>query len=294
MLSKIIDKQRGFAIALVLLFAMFMMIFAATLMKTAGRSRKESEILTKKVRAALLAASGVQLTLMKIKELREEFYDALKWSGNGKASGLTPNNNHTHPMKHPFHNLYFQDCGYTGVEKITENVVATAPGAAFLNGNVGSRDQHYAYLDQFKGDLRSTDFVDPISNVLPIIDTKTCFATDIDDSSQCSAAHPNFPDPYTGSFGIVMKNKRTDGNFATEGWAEEGLIRLSTKLLNTGTNNEEYTEQDSVQIKIYAIASWLDAPAAGAAAQVGGGTFGGRAQQEETTLTKIEKLERHR
>ncbi|MBN2803844.1 MAG: hypothetical protein JXR91_12190 [Deltaproteobacteria bacterium] len=292
-------KQKGFAIALVLVFAMFMMIFAATLMQTAKTTRREGEKITKKIRASWLAASGVQLTLMKIKELREEFYDALKWSGNGKASGNFPNNSHTYPQKHPFHNLYFDDCDYVaslpdenGNDVITPDVVAGAPGPQFTKGKGGTNSQYYCYLDQFKGDLRSTDLAAYPSDVDNVVDIDTCIATDIDPNGQCSAANAQ-PDPYTGSFGVVMENKRSEGTFATSGWAEEGLIRLSSKLLNTGSNNEEYTEQDSVQIKVYAIASWLDTPAAGAAA-ADSGAFSGRTHQEETTLTKIEKLERHR
>ena len=78
--------EKGFAIAIVLLFAMFMMMFALTLMHTARQTQGQGLKLAKKIRAVWMARSGVQLTLMKIKELREEFYDALKWSGNGKSS----------------------------------------------------------------------------------------------------------------------------------------------------------------------------------------------------------------
>lgn len=298
--------DRGFAIALVLVFAMFMMVFAVTLMRTQSDVNLADKKQSKKVRAIWMANSGVQLTLMKIKELREEFYDALKWSGNGtpvidESSG---NAKDTHdctrfyPRKHPFHNLFFSDAtgGPTVYEsptvpgtQMTTDVVADPPADPdFISaGKAGSVSEHYAYLDMFKSDLRTTKLDTAPSGVISAIaaDLITTDGCITDPAGQCTnSGSATGQDPYTGHFFIVMDRIATstpaDGN-----WAKEGLIRLSSALYKSG-GTEEYTEQDSIQIKIKSIAHWMDS------ASAGGGNY--KTQAEDYLLNKIEKLERHR
>ncbi|PKK91451.1 MAG: hypothetical protein CVV64_06765 [Candidatus Wallbacteria bacterium HGW-Wallbacteria-1] len=296
-------SQQGFAIALVLIFAMFLMVFAMSLMKTASVSRNQGAKINKKVRAIWMARSGVQLTLLKIKELREEFYDALKWSGNGVPgynSGVRDetrdNISHVYPRKHPFHNLYFPNLPAPGSPSdpnliLSDTVLPSGSpvsAAQFLSFGPESADlpTHYAYLDLFKSDIRSAGaIVSPSSlGILDVIqrdgELKSCIDTTQAPSGQCVFGE----DPYTGNFEIVMQRTAT-GNPADGGWAKEGLIRLSSKLLETGISSEEYTEQDSIQIQIQSSAQWTQAGLAG---------DNYKTNQEEYLLSKIEKLERHR
>lgn len=298
--------DRGFAIAVVLIFAMFMMVFAVTLMRTQSDVNQAGQKQSKKIRAMWMANSGVQLTLMKIKELREEFYDALKWSGNGTPAIEEGSGNakdvhdctRFYPRKHPFHNLFFSDA--TGGPSVYEttavpsnvmstDVVADPPADPdFIScGKGGSVSEHYAYLDMFKSDIRTTRLDTPPSGVISAI-TADLISNDgciTNPTGQCTNdGSATGQDPYTGHFFIVMD--RTATSSPSDGkWANEGLIRLSSALYKSG-GTEEYTEQDSIQIKINAIAHWMaDVPG-------GGGNY--KTMSEDYPLSKIEKLERHR
>jgi len=245
--------KRGIALPLVMCLAGLMLMFALMVMVAQRQTQTKVKKINKNLKAEFLAKGGVQHTLLKIKELREEFYDALKWAYHIQNDKLVlhTSGKFTHPA--------------TGV---------------LIDAKATSADQAMKYLDVFKMDICSQsrgNSGNDIDKVYPNAYGKDVFT----DNIQCGTipAEPwvdkkNHGDPFTGWYQLV-RNVDLEGKVsetaganvgadrgsgtlnpapAAPGKLGEGLIRFSTRILNTGDVNDpsDDTEEDSIQIIIVA------------------------------------------
>ncbi|MCK5686387.1 hypothetical protein KAJ27_19790, partial [bacterium] len=98
-------KQRGMAVPIALLLSVMFLMFAVMVMTVQKSTAKFTKKLNVELKAHYLALGGVQHTLLKIKELREYFYDALKWgyhvddtSGKFVVHDTVPDPRYIHPI----------------------------------------------------------------------------------------------------------------------------------------------------------------------------------------------------
>ena len=331
-------KQRGMAVPIALLLSVMFLMFAVMVMTVQNSTRKFTKKLNVELKAHYLALGGVQHTLLKIKELREYFYDALKWGyhvGTGTGSGaaafvmhVSPHANYLHPI--------------TRVPVV-------------VGQNAQDRTEAMQYLDYFKCDIFSYSFystiensylagVQPISsgaNITPNGDSVKINLLITDLGYDKTGPNGNggvgwvsseiYGDPFNGEYHMGnLGNDQTDclqqgfstgnngiaeiisngglktiqGNKAASlatswirkggtmstiaGLREEGLVRFSTRIIQTGDPNDtsDDTEEDSIQVIIIGI----ERPSITTYCEKSSTTRGSGTQIVK--LKKIEKIER--
>jgi hypothetical protein len=331
---RFIYKKKGMAIVIALVLAVVFTMFTVMVMNLKNAAYKSSKRLNRNLRAYYLALSASQHALLKIKELRQYFYDALSFgysisSGNINVniSGGTPGGTFTHPVTQTqtaipggvtvplalryidifkcdimSYTYYPSEAGNYG-EWPFGNCSAT-PSGNKINSNLQTSifNNSVSFSNTTPGWISISTWGDPfdgeyhLSNLrnanLDVIDRQNSFSTTSGIAEVLSLSNNTVN--FTGNYWI---RSGAASPLTGQYLAEDGLIRFSTRIIDTGVQNDssDDTEEDSLQI----ICVGEEIPYNGATGPVGnspgepnllGGSAGSGTQI--VRLKKIEKIER--
>ncbi len=235
-------RNRGLAIPLALLTGVVLLIFCMALIQTQKISRPSSQQADVRMVQRFVAEGGIQHALLKIKELRQEFYDALTWSGEYMSLRNVPGyppagvaNKEDFGLTHPAYNKL--------LIKLDDPMSQTAD----------SRDAGFRYLAMFVNDISSTD---RSSQAHPGgYNFNLAGGEWENNSSRASMFDKELGDPFSASYVLKQPMGSRNGFTAIKpAFLTEGLTRLSTKVLDTGKQYDpsDDTEEDSIQIIVLA------------------------------------------